>query len=384
MSKTKFFVSSTCFDLDQIREDIRVSLEAMGHDPILSEYPSFPVIPELGTIENCKRNVKENADIFVLVIGGRRGTLDKKTNKPVTNLEYETARQQHIDSFIFVKKSIINLVPLWERNPTVDFSSHVDSSELFQFIKKIQDENQWIFTYERASEIIEILKCQISCFLKYLIDRKKEGKLSPISEFVNETERSQQIALEKPDFWEFLLTIELLKSKLAVINRNFNDLEKGLIHRNTQKVNGTEFLKIVSTKCDDLVSLMNLLKVACTEEIPLSWGGPGVAGVATEIKRAVDIIVSGSEMLLEWEADLLSISPPDVFLKIKNKMQDWTTQIFNQLFVIPENIQSVIDMPNPEGQHTINLVFEEPPHIEELTEEIKYLSDNPALWAEDV
>lgn len=383
MSKTKFFISSTCFDLDQIREDLRNSLEAMGHEPVLSEYPSFPVVPELGAIDNCKRNVKTNADIFVLVVGGRRGSLDKTTNKSITNLEYETAILHKIDSLVFVKKSVLNLMPIWERNPNADFSSHVDSTELFNFIKKIQNENRWIFTYERASEIIEILKIQISYFLKYLIEKKKQGKLIPISEFADETERAQKIALEKPDYWEFLLTVELLNSKLAIIKRKFNDLQRGLIHRKSQKVGGRDFLSIVSTKCNDFVLLINLLKVACTEELPLSWGEPGVAGVATEIKRAVEVVISGSELLLDWEADLLSLLPPYAFLKIKDKMQGWTSQIFSQLFVISESIQAVIDQPNPEGQHTINLVFEKPPHIEDLSKEIKYLSENPELLVED-
>jgi hypothetical protein len=37
--------------------------------PVLSEFSSFPVDPNLDAIENCRAVVKEKADIFVLAVG---------------------------------------------------------------------------------------------------------------------------------------------------------------------------------------------------------------------------------------------------------------------------------------------------------------------------
>jgi hypothetical protein len=64
MSKTRIFVSSTCFDLSQVREDIRNCIVNLGYEPLLSEYPSFPVYPDLSTIENYNKNVRENTNLF--------------------------------------------------------------------------------------------------------------------------------------------------------------------------------------------------------------------------------------------------------------------------------------------------------------------------------
>ena len=101
MSKTRIFVSSTCYDLSAVREDLRAHLVALGHEPLLSEYPSFPIDPDDTTVGNCKRNVQQNTDILLLIVGGCRGSLDSATGKSVTNIEYDAARQQGIPCFVF-------------------------------------------------------------------------------------------------------------------------------------------------------------------------------------------------------------------------------------------------------------------------------------------
>lgn len=63
--KPSIFVSSTCYDLKQIRRDIREFIEAdLGYEAILSEYDSFPIDPDKDTINNCLRVVEQRADIL--------------------------------------------------------------------------------------------------------------------------------------------------------------------------------------------------------------------------------------------------------------------------------------------------------------------------------
>ena len=68
------FVSSTCYDLKQIRQNIKDFIEnELGYEAILSEYDSFPINPDINTVNNCLRVVEERADIFVLIHAGGRG-----------------------------------------------------------------------------------------------------------------------------------------------------------------------------------------------------------------------------------------------------------------------------------------------------------------------
>src|SRR5215813_10341220 len=152
MSRTKIFVSSTFFDLAQVREDIRTTILQLGHEPLLNEYPSFPVSPNVDTIENCKKAVR-GSDFFVLIIGGRRGSLDPVSGKSVTNVEYEAAIQAGIDCFVFVSEQVMTLLEVWKKTPDADFAAMVDSPRVFEFVSEISTAQQWIFSFKRASEI---------------------------------------------------------------------------------------------------------------------------------------------------------------------------------------------------------------------------------------
>src|SRR5947209_4528412 len=170
MSRTKIFVSSTFFDLAQVRDDIRTTITELGHEALLNEYPSFPVNPNIDTIENCKKAVR-SSDFFVLIIGGRRGSLDPVSGKSVTNIEYETAIEAGIDCFVFVNEQLMTLLDVWKKTPDADFSAFVDSPHVFEFISGIITAQGWIFTFKKASEISEILRNQLSVFLKDLLQR---------------------------------------------------------------------------------------------------------------------------------------------------------------------------------------------------------------------
>ena len=81
-------VSSTLYDLRQLRQDLTSFLQdSLGYRALLSELPSFPVSPDLDTTENCRRRVEEDADVLLLVVGGRYGSIDDRSGKSITNLE---------------------------------------------------------------------------------------------------------------------------------------------------------------------------------------------------------------------------------------------------------------------------------------------------------
>ncbi len=71
MRSTSIFLSSTCYDLKAMREHLKREIELMGHSALLSEYMSFPVSPDLSTVENCKRVISDSADMLVLIVGGK-------------------------------------------------------------------------------------------------------------------------------------------------------------------------------------------------------------------------------------------------------------------------------------------------------------------------
>ena len=162
MRRPSVFVSSTCYDLKQLRADLYLYFDGADLDPVLSEHPSFPVDPDVTTVENCRKAVESRADIFVLVVGGRYGSLSEN-GKSVTNLEYLTAKAKGIPVYVFVMDSILTFLPVWKANPAADFASVVDSPRLFEFVSDIRDRSaKWVFAFDTAQDITSILRNQLA------------------------------------------------------------------------------------------------------------------------------------------------------------------------------------------------------------------------------
>src|SRR5262245_56972119 len=117
VSVPNVMISSTFFDLKQVRTDLASFIrDDLGYRPLMSEWPSFPIDPDVDTIENCRRRVELEADILVLLIGGRYGQIDSKASKSVTNIEYLAARAKGIPIYAFVEKRILPLLSIWREN----------------------------------------------------------------------------------------------------------------------------------------------------------------------------------------------------------------------------------------------------------------------------
>jgi hypothetical protein len=280
-------------------------------------------------------------------------------------------------------KPVLTLMPVWEKNPTADFTPQVDYPEVFSFVKRIQAEQKWTFSFEKASEISTILESQLSVFLKYLLDLKKEGKLKPLKEFVGESERAQQLALEQPKYWEFLLTEELFRTKLRKVRRKYNEFQRGLLYKPSRRMPGREYLSWSQAKFADIVALIHVIKTAFTEDVIASWGPPGVPCDPIDVQHAVDKIITACEEMLEWELDLKAVCPPEAFNRVKELMSGYTFMYFEEVERIPDELIKPFKEPDPQGEYKISLTFEGNPVTDELIEEIQKLTDNPFDWIDE-
>lgn len=73
MAKPRVFVSSTYYDLKHLRSSFDLFIESLGFESILSEKGDIAFSPDIPLDESCYREAG-NADIFVLIIGGRYGS----------------------------------------------------------------------------------------------------------------------------------------------------------------------------------------------------------------------------------------------------------------------------------------------------------------------
>jgi hypothetical protein len=381
MAKTRIFVSSTCYDLAAVREDLRRFILQLGHEPLLSEDLSFPVNPSETAIANCKKNVEANSDVLVLIVGGRRGSLDPDSGKSVTNLEYDTARARGVPCFVYISHAVLTLLPVWKKNPNADFSPAVDYPEVFGFIERIQAENRWIFPFDTTAEIEECLSDQLSIMFRALLIRQLAGTLDPVEGYASESAEAQRLARERPKYWEYLLTAELLKTKLGETRRQFERQRKGLGHVPLRGISLEEFINWVPLKIEDL----RLASEAVGRQlgvIQASWGSPGQAGEAHTIQQAVNDFIHLCNGLVEWEKDLNATTPPEKARGLRNTMRGWTEVVLREIERLPQELLRPFEGGAvPKGGLLIQLKIE-PPAFEDFCAEMEALQRSMSLPTE--
>lgn len=129
MSKTRVFISSTCYDLNQIRRDLERFIIDIGHEPVLSDSRDVSVPPGLDPIECCKWLV-QSSDIFVLIIGGRYGSTAPGTEKSITNIELDVAIDCNMPIYAFVDSEVWLKRPVYSQFRQMVSTGHLPESKL--------------------------------------------------------------------------------------------------------------------------------------------------------------------------------------------------------------------------------------------------------------
>lgn len=208
------FISSTFYDLRQVRANIADFVRELGYGFLASEHPSFPVDPSVTAIENCRRRVEADADILVLVVGARYGSTLPDNSRSVTNVEYLTARAKGIPVYAFLTHDLVTYCRLMEANPAIDLSQAVDSPKLFDFVRELRGaDGVWTFEFSLAQDITSILRIQFAyLFARGLDTAAKLRSAAPT--FHGLQGEPLRLLVEKPNGWVPALFIELLAEQL--------------------------------------------------------------------------------------------------------------------------------------------------------------------------
>ena len=312
------FVSSTCYDLSQVRSDLKIFIESIGLDPVLSEHNSFPVNPNYDTVSNCLETVKNRADILVLLVGGRYG-FQTDTGRSVTNLEYLEAKAKGIPVYIFVHKSILHILPVWEKNKDADFSNIVDTPKLLEFIESLRKEaDNWVFAFESSQDIISILKNQLAYLFMDALDLRSRLHAKKLdSEFSDASPRALEILLTKPRGWEYLLFAQMLKDKVNSFRKERFDLLYGVTYGKAIRISNLgELGRWMFSHMNEASRTIKSISKLTNEGIPVAFGAPGVAGDAKHIAYIASRLGDGYKKLIDWTLEFRNIDTEEDYEKV--------------------------------------------------------------------
>jgi hypothetical protein len=190
MAKLRVFVSSTYYDLKHIRASLENFIESLGYEAVLSEKGDIAFTPDVALDESCYREVR-NADIFVVIIGGRYGSekSESKSEIPksfdsrydsITKEEFRNAIAEDIPVYVLIERSVYSDFETYLRNKnnkSINYA-HVDSVNIFHLIEEILSlpRNNPIKQFDRYHDIEAWLREQWSGLFRDLLNRTSSQK----------------------------------------------------------------------------------------------------------------------------------------------------------------------------------------------------------------
>lgn len=197
MAAPRVFISSTCYDLAEVRDSLVPFCQGFGFDVVLSDKGDVFYHPDLHTHESCIHEVS-NCQLFILIIGGRFGgeySADK--SKSITNAEYSAARECNIPVFTFVKEGVLSDHFLYQKNKGKEFSSNIEypsidgnryADDIFRFIDQVRgaDVNNGFFPFKYARDLQELLRKQwAGMFFDFLSQRSVSNQLKSTGDAIS-------------------------------------------------------------------------------------------------------------------------------------------------------------------------------------------------------
>lgn len=317
MAKVNIFISSTCYDLSQIRDDIKQCIEDLGHNPILSEMKNFPIDPKLSSMENCINAVKKEADIFVLIIGNKYGSV-LESGKSITNTEFLTAINKGIPIYTFALKQMTALLPVWERNPEADFTYVVDNNKVFEFLADVRKKRGlWNFEFEKAQDVTDILKVQLSNLFHDALQARQMIAESDMSELYSKVSISAlNILLKKEEYYEVKFFMQAMMDEIHKYKDLKNDYEYSIRLKPVNRISDIsqliEWIQLKLGQAQNYIDTLNGL----TEAFRYFYAEPGNPSDMEGLYYVARSYAKTYANLLEWGIDVKSTIVPEEYKKL--------------------------------------------------------------------
>ncbi|MCL1843960.1 MAG: DUF4062 domain-containing protein [Defluviitaleaceae bacterium] len=226
-------ISSTCYDLKQIRENLETFIIDMGYEPMRSDKGDIGYnITE--TLQSDCFLAAQQCDILVGVVGGRFGS-ESTHDDSVTMREMTTALEHKKQIYVFVDTSVLTEYRTYKLNMQkkgADFAKKeieydsVNDTRIFDFINKMYDhqsERVIVEGFQVAADISGFLKKQWAILFQASLNQKERDAQSGAYSKISDSADKLESLLAK-----FENNIVYLEDNTKFLLENHNTIRYGL------------------------------------------------------------------------------------------------------------------------------------------------------------
>ncbi|AVP96779.1 hypothetical protein C7S18_06010 [Ahniella affigens] len=297
MARLRVFISSTCYDLDILRGELRPFISNMGYEPVMSDYSDILYDHRSHTHESCLKEVP-GCDMVVLIIGSRFGgtavpsalqlvdfaSLDKLSTKAeilatkeklsITQLEVLKAVEAAIPVYTFVDERVLHDHHVYEKNKDKkDVIDHIEfpsiqkrdtARYIFEFINFLthRTANNSVLAFSRLEDIRVQLASQWSqLFQRLMLESRTKAqearRYRDFSERIDDLKAVVLASLATPDLRD--------TAKGAVQFRHLIGFVSGFVAVDAR------VLLLSDSSWDDLLAKAGIVEIRTLEEDDRDW-----------------------------------------------------------------------------------------------------------------
>ena len=364
------FLSSTMHDLSDLRAQLRQFVEGLGWRAVMSEHDSFPIDANQTTVENSRRNVRENADVFVMVVGARYGSVDAEADKSVTNLEFVEAQARGVPAYVFVRKDVLAQLRVWKANPEADYSSVVDTPRIFEFIDSFRGGGAvWTFEFATSADIVNTLHNQFAYLVQDALELRQlaRGQDHLLTELKGE---ALMIALRRDQYWDVRLFATVLKEELdrrAMLRR---EIEHGLASDDVAFVDIVDLASWVQDRLHEVQRLAHSASTILNNYLPQVRGEDAVPSELVDVARRLARVWEDSA---RWTLRCRSVRVDERAERLVDLLANANAHMLDELWayghsIIPRLDRAIEALPGG-GPSELDLVLTLTAEVDELVEE---------------
>jgi hypothetical protein len=390
MNKPIIMISSTYYDLKQVRSEMQIFIESLGYESLLSESSTFPINTNMGTIDNCREKVELFADILILVIGGRYGYVDERTNKSITNIEYVEARNKGIPIYVFIESRVLDHLETWKQNKEGNFESVVDNKEVFAFIDRIRSTDSiWTFPFSIVNDIKNVLLNQLAFLYKRALeDSRKIRKIKKERVFEDISSKAMILLVEKPKAWEYRLFFQIWLDEIDDLYEKIYAYENEVDILPSEYVSNDIIFDWIKLRFHEISKYVDSENYLINEKAQEAFGPPGVAGNPVEIIVVAKYLVKTLNSIIDWSMKIRTIKSDMPFTPILDAMSKMTENAIKSMKEFPQKAldeyERVLSIATEENPQKVKLTLTlEISHLEEYNIALRNAKEEYGIYSDD-
>lgn len=175
MAVPRVFVSSTFYDLRQVRNNVGDFIKSLGYEPVMHERSGVAYTQTEPLEIDCYHELA-SCDIVVCIIGNHFGSKSNVNDFSITMNEINTAIKNKKKVYIFIAHDVFIENRTYEQNKdTGNFkSAYTDDIKIHEYISELKNNTKIhvIESFETTEKILQTLKLQFAGLFQNLLARE--------------------------------------------------------------------------------------------------------------------------------------------------------------------------------------------------------------------